>query len=853
MAENFPLLFFPFSTPDVKIVRRRFVQSHISSPGVARQRDRIGPVFRELCDALEARRIHIQGGADGIDPKAVLVLETVGSVDNFANAVRRIEGLDWLGEFDVDDIVQDEDFYDEENPERLLSGRLYMVSSNSRALQELQSLWRRYVDNPQMHFDHGYSRFREVFSLLRTIRRWDVSDRFIDTGVMSYWQEQLDVFGEERIRFEIELWYKSNPEERSRAIQSVSQMLEQLQGQVITHCEIDAIRYSAVLAELPAGAIRSLMQNQEISLLKSEDIMFFRPSGQMVSTISTFETLPIPEERKPALQVNGSPVIGLFDGYPLANHSLLSNRLIVDDPDNYQEDYESKYMRHGTAMCSLIAKGDLTQDNDFITSPIYVRPIMKPNPHAPNNEEHVPSDHLLVDVIHRAVKRMFEPEDGRPPVAPTVKIINFSIGDPARMYFHSVSPLAKMLDWLSNKYSVLFIISAGNVITDFNLPCTENEFNGSAPDYQAKLFATEILNSRRYRRILSPGESINNLTIGAVHNDTATIRPFEPRVNPYQMLMPATYTSFGAGHRGSVKPDFVYDGGRQTFTKDVLHFSPLKPCQFPKATPGQLVAAPGETRTESVYCIGTSNSTALVTRAGFFCNQTIEELSHVYPMTQRQKTLLIKAMLAHGTSWGDLGGNIDIILNPALDTIQRKKIKTKWIGYGYPDWDKSLSCNTQRVTVVGLHSLKKEKADLYHFPIPECLNATTIKRKLTVTLTWFSSINVSSQKYRNARLWVEVQQEGFLIGKEDVADINNVKKGTLQHEVFYGERAVPVAADDTITIKVTCDKDASNITEEIDYALMVTLEVAPGVQLPIYQQVSERIAQQIPVRVDGIV
>ncbi len=124
---------------------------------------------------------------------------------------------------------------------------------------------------------------------------------------------------------------------------------------------------------------------------------------------------------------------------------------------------------------------------------------------------------------------------------------------------------------------------------------------------------------------------------------------------------------------------------------------------------------------------------------------------------------------------------------------------------------------------------------------------------MTVTLTWFSSINVSSQKYRNARLWVEVQQEGFLIGKEDVADINNVKKGTLQHEVFYGERAVPVAADDTITIKVTCDKDASNITEEIDYALMVTLEVAPGVQLPIYQQVSERIAQQIPVRVDGIV
>lgn len=154
--------------------------------------------------------------------------------------------------------------------------------------------------------------------------------------------------------------------------------------------------------------------------------------------------------------------------------------------------------------------------------------------------------------------------------------------------------------------------------------------------------------------------------------------------------------------------------------------------------------------------------------------------------------------------------------------------------------------------MVGLHSLKKEKADLYHFPIPESLNATTIKRKLTVTLAWFSSINVKSQKYRNARLWVEVLQDGFFNGKEDVADVNIVKKGTLQHEVFTGERAVPVSANDTITIKVTCDKDASNITEEVDYALMVTLEVAPGTQLPIYQQVREKITQQIPVRVDDL-
>ena len=117
MAENYPLLFFPFSTPDVKRAKPKNIQSHLTIPSAARQRERIGPAFQELCNVLDARNIHIQEGADGIDPKSVLVLETVGKVDDFANAVRRIEGLDWLGEFDIDDIVPDEDFFDNDNPD----------------------------------------------------------------------------------------------------------------------------------------------------------------------------------------------------------------------------------------------------------------------------------------------------------------------------------------------------------------------------------------------------------------------------------------------------------------------------------------------------------------------------------------------------------------------------------------------------------------------------------------------------------------------------------------------------------------------------------------------------------------
>ena len=39
---------------------------------------------------------------------------------------------------------------------------------------------------------------------------------------------------------------------------------------------------------------------------------------------------------------------------------------------------------------------------------------------------------LPVDLIHRAVRRLYEPEGGQPPVAPQVRVINLSVCDEAR-------------------------------------------------------------------------------------------------------------------------------------------------------------------------------------------------------------------------------------------------------------------------------------------------------------------------------------------------------------------------------------------------------------------------------------
>lgn len=69
-----------------------------------------------------------------------------------------------------------------------------------------------------------------------------------------------------------------------------------------------------------------------------------------------------PEYHKPPLPTE-PPIAGVLDGLPLANHVLLSDRIIIDDPDDWAQNYQASHRRHGTAMTSLIIHGDLSNND----------------------------------------------------------------------------------------------------------------------------------------------------------------------------------------------------------------------------------------------------------------------------------------------------------------------------------------------------------------------------------------------------------------------------------------------------------------------------------------------------------
>lgn len=858
-----PLLLFPTPTiADRSKLTPGFAR--ISKPTAIRQWEKFSPKFQQLQAAFAAQRVAIQQDPMGIEPEQVLVIETIGSVQDFANAVKRIEGFEWMGEMAGDVATPDEDFFDEDKPEKELSAQLYMIMSNQKALEEMLSLWKRYKKDPGKKLERGLSKFRDVFICLSDIRRWGIQERLLETGLLEVWKESLQDDPNRSVRFETELWFRGNAVERNKRSERVTKLIQQMNGRVVSQAIIEDISYHALLGEIPAASVQAIIETPDTELTSCDSVMFFRPIGQM-----TIGTVPSQEEIEAFADANtamptGEPVIALFDGMPLANHTLLKDRLRIDDPDDFEAAYAATERIHGTSMASLIIHGDLSAKSSPLNRPVYVRPIMKPIPW-PNTPrpEFMPEDCLVVDLIHRAVKRLFEEENGESPVAPHVRVINLSIGDERRPFIRTMSPFARLLDWLSAKYGVLFIVSAGNHSSPIEFDTVLPPIHSLSKNDLEQATVAHLFAHAWNRRLLSPAESINALTVGALHHDEGPDLPQSGthRVSPLHSILPSPVSAFGSGYSRSIKPDILYSGGRQSYALPATSTPPQAiNLKYPyRKNPGVKFASPSPNPGDlnaTVYGCGTSNATALMSRNAGICYETLEQIFDEYAVSQdmrKYEPSLLKAMLVHGCSWSDMGTRLITILNSVGNGARAKKLACNWLGYGVPNVERVLECTEQRATLLGFGELSDGQANVFSLPLPPSLGARRDRRRLTVTLAWLSPVAVRTQKYRAASLWFEVKGSSPTPerdGQEACSGENSwrtVRKGTLQHEVFVGERAEAIADGDSIQIQVNCREEAIKIASPIPYGLAVSLDVAEGLDIPIYDEIRTRIAPADPI------
>lgn len=844
-----PLILFP-SPERADREHKTPVFTRTVKPSFGRQFTRLQPSFSVLRTAFEQKALKIQQSPTGINPEFALVFEIIGTVDNFYTAVKHTEGLEWIFDSETDPFDPDDDFYqiDKESGERVdnsLNGKLYCVMSNQQAMIQLLSLWQRYQNGENDVFKRNFTGLRDVFTHIKNIRKWNAQDRIAETHAVEYWRESLEFGGDSLVPFEIELFFRGDAVKRNNATSTIRREIQSLGGRVIQNCVISEIFYHGMLVELPRISIEGLVNRyEEIELSQVDDIMFFRPTCQSVF-VSAIDSEKYATNEEDVALPSGDAVVAVFDGMPMQNHRLLRERVIIDDPDDYASRYESKYRIHGTSMVSLAIYGDLKRNDTPISSPVYVRPILQPKQIGFDKiTESVPDDSLFIDVLHRAVKRMMEGDGEDSATAPNTKVINLSIGDPVRQLAAIMSPTARLLDFLAYKYKILFIISAGNhpEIVSF-VDKSFAELKALNITQRNKVFGEVMKDNQRNLKILAPAESLNGLTIGALYDDFTDTNETDRFIWAVDRGLPSPISAIGKGYCSVIAPDLFYYGGRE-FIRG--RFDGKIDWVESSREPGCLSAAPyGTGDTDGcAFSFGTSDAAAQITHEAAKCHDVLNQVfidETGVNMPVDDTAILLKAMLTHGASWEPIADKLAIAMESSPKQL------SKWIGNGIPNISRVMECTKERITLIGLGALKKDEGDIFRLPLPVDFSSRLMKRRLTVTLSYFSPVAPNKQTYRGAQLWFNVDDGGKrLIPDRQNTEWQAVRKGTLQHEIFIGENPI-VWNDNDLIIKVNCKEEAVKIRTAIPYCLFVSFEVAEGFGVNLYSDVTAKINQRVQI------
>ncbi len=507
-------------------------------------------------------------------------------------------------------------------------------------------------------------------------------------------------------------------------------------------------------------------------------------------------------------------------------------------------------------MASLILHGNLDNSEAPLDRKLYCRPVMKAVPNSwMGAVEMIPEDTLIVDLIHRAIRRMFEGDQGEPASAPSVRIVNFSIGDRVRIFDRSLSPLARLLDFLSWKYNILFIVSAGNHPDEICLSCARQDFSGLNAQQIEREVVRAIDEGARHRRLLSPGESINSVTVGAMHEDSIQQFTLGARVNPYLAVdLPSPISAVGFGCRRAIKPEILLPGGRQLYTEKMgtTHTNATLAVSGSIGPPGLRAAAPSRNLgglSATRYSCGTSNAAALATRSAARIYRILEELranSQTELLDEVFTAVLLKTLLVHGASWDTSMATLYSLLEDRINEVSPRQYLSRYLGYGRLSTSRVLTSTDERVTILGAGELTDGEAHVFQMPLPVGLSGLRINKRLTVTLAWCTPTNASHSAYRRAALWIDPPLTELRLDRKQV-DPWAVRRGTVQHEVLEGDSATVFEDGVSLELKVNCMADAGKLQERVKYGLAVTLEVAPETPVALYEEIRARLRPQITI------
>lgn len=797
-----------------------------------RQTDTFGPAFNRLAQVLArgADAMALRADPAGLAPERLLVFVVRGSINAFAAAIQSIAGLELIDEEELE--------ADEGDPQP----HAYLLVPDMAALRNLEQLWRRWQTG---QLQRGETPWGSVFELLRDLRPWGPLDRVHsnDAGLLALAIDGLD--GDDLVRLEVELVYRERDDVANEHEANVRAAIVGRGGAVISRARIADIGYHALLADIPARAVRDIVERRFEGIAGLEPVLHIRPQSEP----TTIELGDVGEEDlgTAAPVPLGDPILALLDGVPVAAHRLLTDHIDLDDPFGLEPGALVAHRSHGTAMASLIIHGDRNVRALPLPRRIHVIPVM-------GNHDAFPSDRLVVDLIYLAIIRLREQRPG-------VVIVNLSLGNRFRPFHGQLSPWARLLDRLSNRFGLLFIVSAGNATTEFGMPdfATGLAYEGADANDRANAMIGSLHGLIGERRMLSPAETVNGITVGAYNQDAvspalrALARGF---IDPYPAHdAPNPSSALGPGFARSVKPDILMPGAREHMQviRNHVHID-VRPGQASRGA-GLKVAAPPAGGRENLdgYTNGTSAAAALASRT---CHQIHDALEGAYGdaflrLPAIERAVLLKALLVHPARWPrQFADLIKATVGPwgrGQASKQKDNIR-RFIGFGCVDANDAVACASDRATFFATGRLARDRGVTVKVPVPVAIGGQARPHSLSATLAWFTPVAPGRKSYRTCKLKILKPDALGELGVGNHSwqpDENQTNRGTIFSRCWEGSDAPAVTVDMTIPLVVQREPDqGATIDELVVFGLAVTIAM-PG-EVRLYDELYARV--QPPIR-----
>ncbi len=799
------------------------------------------------------------------DPRAVapercLVFELTWPVAEF-NVAAQALGLEWLTTQEPDD--EEEELDDGEvsdvggdlalkDPAKERVQVVYLTMPSEEAVRDLIGQWNKYSagNSPAEKSKNLW----KIFGYLKVLRTWSFEDR-LDPAMKGYVETLLQVDPQRPVLVEIDLWYRNEAERRDQSFNTLNALLEDVGGELLDEVDIEEIRYQGALIRIPADVARQMLSGTN-SIASLHDVMTIRPQSAYESPAQDVPALSHPPS--PPVRTPDPAIAVVLDGYPVEQHEALAGRVRVVEVDLSGSQVPVAARQHGTAMASLVLHGDL---DDPHTAPLQRRIISIPVLQQSRDlrREVTPEGKLPIGVIYNALKAIANADPLADPELANVVIVNHSICDTYAPFVRRPTPWATLLDYFSHKYRLLFVVSAGNIFTSMPtaLPNIAAYQQMTPADREAYLLAVMDY-AHGTRSILSPAESLNALTVGAVHSDHAPAGAPEPDPFPnHQMVNLASAIGFGVNR--SVKPDLVERGGK--FVAGLsngaggLEIHPRASVHYGQKVAG--TSSVGNTR-QYLRMAGTSNAAAMVTRNGHFIAAALEDVFRVERLDWRDQPTrvpMLKALLVHGCSWGDVGELLDKTYQPkgkGKTPVRRSKI-SKFLGFGQADISRVVDGNDNRITLLGDDMIKSGEMHEYKLPVPPSLLNNKELRSVTVTLSWTTPPTFTTTDHRAVVLKLcdpngkSNYWEGVGTNGKEQPPGTRAARGTVIHVQHSGNKLMTNALG-KIALCVQAMAKTGFEQEEVPYAIAITIELAQTLRSQLYTEVQQYVRQRTRAR-----